>query len=67
MMLKNISWQLFIQPSEGAGIITKGININICFTVYIYMNLHHTQVPNNILPCIRKSCADIKVQPPSAI
>lgn len=54
IMLKNISWQLFIQPSERANISTEGVNIY--FTIYVYVNLYHIHFQNNILPRIRQSC-----------
>lgn len=43
MMLKNITWQLFIQPPEGANMITEGIHINIYFTTLcISESVSHT-------------------------
>lgn len=62
------SWQLFIQPPEGADIITKGIHINIYFTIYVYVNLYHTHFQIVFYLALEKAvCVDIELQPPSAI
>lgn len=67
MMLKNISWQLFIQPSEGADIFTEGIHINIYFTIYVYVDLSHTSKIIFYLALEKAVHVDVKVQPPTAI
>lgn len=69
LIFKNISWQLFIQPSEGADIITEGIYINMYFTIYVYVNLYHTHTSKIVFYRVLEKAVhvDIKVQPPTAI